>query len=263
MIDLHSHFLPGIDDGAGDLDTSLEMIRQAVDSGITRLLATPHINEHTTPEKEQQIRETFEMIRSEVCSAGIPLELSLSAEIRFDPALFNWMGHDWLLIGEGKKYVIFELPIQGLPLNITDHLFNLKLKGVTPIIAHPERNLVFQNQKEKLFTQIDPDTVIQVNAGSITGQFGPGARQLAFALLRERKAHLVCSDAHETKHRTYRVLRLAYEELQRTFGPETADLLCTVNPQRILEGGDLSVLPVESRKKGFRSLLDKVLRSGN
>ena len=261
MIDLHSHFLPGIDDGAGDLDTSLAMIRQAVDSGITRLLATPHVNEHTTPEKEQQIRETFAMIRSEVHSAGIPLELNLSAEIRFDPALFNWIGHDWLMIGEGKKYVIFELPIQGLPVNISDHLFNLKLKGVTPIIAHPERNLVFQNQREKLFAQIDP--VVQVNAGSITGQFGPGARQLAFALLRERKAQLVCSDAHETRQRNYRVLRYAYEELERTFGKEAADLLCTENPQRILEGGDLSVLQPPARKSGFRSLLDRVLKSGN
>jgi len=259
MIDLHSHFLPGVDDGAQDIETTREMLRQASASGITRLLATPHINEHTSPKAEQKIIDSFKLVQNEIENLELPLRIDLSAEIRFDPSLFNWIDHDWLLIGRGKKYVMFELPIQGLPLNIKDHLFTLRMKGVIPIIAHPERNIVFQNQKEKLFGQLGPEGIIQVNAGSVIGQFGPGARQLAFALLRQQRVHLICSDAHEPKHRNYRVLQRACEEIERGFGIEAANLLCRENPERILDGGDILTMQPQVEMKGFRSLLKKYI----
>ncbi len=262
MIDLHSHFLPAVDDGARNIEMTREMLAQAASAGITRLLATPHVNEHTTPAVEQRIRETFELVKHEIDTLGYELRIDLAAEIRFDPAMLNWIDHDWIFIGSDRKYAIVELPIQGLPVNIREHLFNLRMKQITPIIAHPERNIVFQNQKEKLFGQIDPDTIIQVNAGSIVGQFGPGARQLAFALLRRQSVHLICSDAHEPKHRNYGILKKACEEIEREFGAEPADLLFRKNPERILEGRDVETMQITPEKKDLRSLVRKYLNLG-
>ena len=263
MIDLHSHFLPGVDDGAGDIDVARTMIRQAASVGITRLLATPHINEHTTPDAIRQIRERFGDIRKEIENEGLRLRIDLAAEIRFDPALFDWLSQGWLMIGREKRYMIIELPIQGLPINLSDHLFTIRTKGIIPIIAHPERNIVFQNQWQKLFEQLARDCIIQVNAGSILGQFGPGARQLAFVLLRRQKAHLVCSDAHEARKRNYMVLQRAYSEVQREFGAAAADVLFFDNPHRILEGGELTAMPSAPDKKGLKSLIKKYLKVGN
>ena len=262
MIDLHSHFLPGVDDGADSLATTREMLEQAAAQGITRLLATPHVNEHTTPEEEQKIRETFDLVRNEIGKHGYPLRIELSAEIRFDPAVFSLIGHDWIPFGGGKKYVVLELPIQGLPLKIREHIFDIRLKGITPVIAHPERNIVFQNQKEKLFEQLDSDTVIQVNAGSVIGQFGPGARQLAFTLLRRRQVHLICSDAHEPQRRNYTVLKRACDEIGREFGFSAAQLLCRENPRRILDGGELLTAQPAGDEKKFRSVIKKMLSLG-
>jgi protein-tyrosine phosphatase len=238
------------------------MLAQAASVGITRLLATPHVNEHTTAAAEQQIRAAFELVENEIHDLDLSIHIDLAAEIKFDPSLLDWVEHEWLLFGNDRKYAIFELPIQGLPVRIRDLLFDLRMKGITPIIAHPERNFVFQNQKEKLFAQIDQETIIQVNAGSIVGQFGPGARQLAFALLRRQKVQLICSDAHETKHRNYIILKKAFDEVERAFGAETADLLFRINPERILEGNTvkgISNLPV---KKDLRSFVTKYLNFG-
>jgi protein-tyrosine phosphatase len=259
MIDLHSHFLPGVDDGARNIEMTREMIAQAASAGITRLLATPHVNEHTTAAAEQKIRDTFRLVQSEIDNLGHEIRIDLAAEIRFDPAIINWVKHDWILFGSERKYAIFELPIQGLPVNLREHLFSLSMKNITPIIAHPERNIVFQNQKEKLFGQIDQDIIIQVNAGSIVGQFGPGARQLAFALLRRQKVHLICSDAHETKHRNYVILKKAYEEIDREFGAATADLLFRKNPERILEGGEVQEVEITEDRKDLGSFIKKYL----
>ncbi len=262
MIDLHSHFLPGVDDGARDIDVTRAMIRQAVSVGVTRLLATPHINEHTTPEAIRDIREKFGYIRNEIESEDPEIRIDLAAEIRFDPALFDWLAHDWLMIGKVKKYMIIELPIQGLPINLTDHLFTIQVKGITPVIAHPERNIVFQNQWQKLTEQLVQDCIIQVNAGSIMGQFGPGARQLAFVLLRRYKAHIVCSDAHESRNRNFMVLQRAYNEVRREFGAAAAAVLFIDNPNRILEGGEITAMPRAPEKKDFRSILKRYLKIG-
>ena len=105
MIDLHSHFLPGIDDGAKDMNMTMEMLRQAENLGFKRLIATPHINENTTSDILEQIQKTFQQVITEKNSAGIRLELGLAGEIHFDSHLLSWLDHNFLKIGLQKKYV--------------------------------------------------------------------------------------------------------------------------------------------------------------
>ena len=241
MIDLHSHFLPGIDDGAKDMDMTLDMLRQAESIGFTALLATPHINEHTTPEILLQIKQTFQQVVAEKNRAGINLELGLSGEIHFDAILLNWIEHDFLKIVKKKKYIIFDLPIQGLPINIEDIIFQLGLKGVIPILAHPERNTYIQRHPGCLNKWIQLGCVMQMNAGSLTGHFGSVIKQLSWKILQNQQIHLVCSDAHDTKRRTYQLQASAYQKVTEQLTENYAKNLFITNPQKVWNGDEVNL----------------------
>jgi protein-tyrosine phosphatase len=241
MIDLHSHFLPGIDDGAKDMDMTIDMLHQAESLGFKALLATPHINEYTTPEIISQITQIFERVVSEKNNAGINLELGLSGEIQFDTNLPNWVQYDFLKIGKKKKYIIFDLPIQGLPINIEDILFQLGLKGVIPVLAHPERNTYIQRHPERLNKWIELGCVMQMNAGSLTGNFGSAIKQLSWKILQNQQIHLVCSDAHDTKRRTYQLQFSAYKQVREQLSESFAQNLFITNPQNIWNGENISL----------------------
>jgi len=253
MIDLHSHYLPGIDDGSKDMKMSIEMLRQAEDLGIKHLLATPHINELTTEEIQNQIYKTFTDLEIEKDRLGIKVKLSLAGEIHYDGEIFKWLDNERLFIGSKKKYIIFELPIQGLPLQIEDTIFKMGLKGVIPILAHPERNAYLQRHPSRLSEWIDLGCIMQMNAGSITGRFGTVVKNLSRSFLEKQLIHSVCSDAHDLKKRSYKVMPRAYEIVKELYGDEYADTMFIKNPKRILDGNviDLPVIKEKVKKEQF------------
>ena len=259
MIDLHSHFLPGIDDGAKDMAITLEMLRQAENLGFKRLLATPHINENTTPEILEQIQNTFQLVITEKNSTGIHLELGLAGEIYFDGHLLSWLDHNFLKIGSMKKYIIIELPIQGLPINIEDMIFKIGLKGVIPVLAHPERNIYIQQNPGRLSKWLNLGCIMPMNAGSITGDFGSAIKGLAWQLLRKQQIQLVCSDAHNTGRRSYRLQIRAYRMIMEQLGENYATSLFKSNPERIWNGHEI-VLPVLSEEDINIPIHEKFIR---
>ena len=264
MIDLHSHFLPGIDDGAKDMDMTLDMLRQAENIGFKALVATPHINEYTTPDIILQITQIFEQVVSEKNSAGINLELALSGEIQFDANLLNWVQYDFLKIGKKKKYIIFELPIQGLPINIEDIIFQLGLKGVIPVLAHPERNTYIQRHPERLNKWIELGCVMQMNAGSLTGNFGSAIKQLSWQMLEKQKIHLVSSDAHNTGRRSYQLHITAYQQVINRLDEDYAISLFKTNPQKMWNGENISLpeLPDDVLKIPMHEKFIRRVKSG-
>ncbi len=259
MIDLHSHVLPGIDDGAQDMEMTLAMLRQAQELGFKKLLATPHINEHTTPDILNQIKITYEQVVAEKDRAGIQLDLDLAGEIHFDNHILSWLDHDFLKIGKRKKYIIFELPIQGLPIHMEEMIFKIGLRGVRPIMAHPERNTYVQQNSDRLNKWLEMGCIMQMNAGSITGDFGSAIRQLAWQLLNKGQIHLVCSDAHNTGRRSYDQQVQAYQMVKNQLGKNYADTLFKFNPERIWEGRELA-LPVRHDEDNKVSIQEKFIR---
>ena len=250
MIDLHSHFLPGVDDGASDMDMCLAMLRQAQDAGITHLLATPHVNEHSTTDAIEKIHNTFQKVQQKSNDSGFTIQLQLAAEVRFDSQILTWSVNDWVLAGGNKKYLIFELPIQGLPLNLEEIIFKLGLKHITPILAHPERNTYIQRNPGRLTKWIELGCLMQMNAGSITGHFGSGIADLSWHLMRNNNIHFVCSDAHDTKKRKYDQFRRAYDRVAQKINTKYADYLFRVNPQKIWNGEQVSLPPAEFTRSG-------------
>ena len=261
MIDLHSHFLPGVDDGAEDMSITVAMLKEAEKAGITHLLATPHINENSLPSVQKHIQDTFRKVQLRKESEGINIDLSLAGEVHFDGHFLEWTQVEWLQVGNRKKYLIFELPMQGLPLKVEDAIFQLGLKGITPVLAHPERNLVLQRDIRKVQKWIEQGCIMQLNAGSVLGHFGSSTREFAFQLLEQGSIHIACSDAHNVQRRGYDVLSRGYHEISERFGSGYADLLFTTNPRQILNDGNLNLPNEVSLLKdvsGYKKWLQKL-----
>ena len=231
MVDLHSHFLHGVDDGARNSDVTLQMLLQAESVGITKLLATPHVNELTTPEISHHIKETFHSILQLIKKAGISVEIRLAGEVNLLASDLDLKEHEWVLIGNQQKYILVETPFQNLPQQYTEILFNLRLNKIIPVLAHPERNIKLQNDPSPLVEWINQGCLVQIDAGSVTGQFGRKCQRFAKRLLQARAAHLVASDAHDVKGRNYRVLENACKEVETLVDNSYAQLVCMVRQE--------------------------------
>jgi protein-tyrosine phosphatase len=247
MIDLHSHFLFDIDDGADTKATTLEMLKQAKSVGIEYVLATPHVNEQLTASDERQIIDTFEEVKQLIKEENIDLEIGLAGEVDYNGDLFGWLDHSWILFGRNKKYLLFEIPMFNLPVNFQELLFQVTVKGITPVLAHPERNIHIQQKPHLLLEWINNGCLIQLNAGSILGRFGEACRRLSHKLIKANVVTLVSSDAHDLHKRDYTVMKEAFELVSGTYTPEVARMLFKTNAGKMLKGGEIPIVEIDTR----------------
>lgn len=197
MIDLHSHILPGLDDGPRTLEESLGVARAAVEDGITVLAATPHVRSDyptTADEMERGVALLQEALRNE----GIPLELRTGGELALDqlPGLDAAELRRFTLGGAGGRYLLLEFPYYGWPLGFAQQAFQLRLQGYVPIVAHPERSAEVQESPERARQLVDAGALVQLTAASVDGRLGRAPRAAALRLLELGLAHLLASDAH-------------------------------------------------------------------
>ena len=204
MIDLHSHILPGIDDGARNIDIAVNMAQQAVDCGVTHMVCTPHIHQGYFDNNIATIKAAFHQLQSSLEKNEIPLSLSFAAEVRVNELIPQWIKQNELpFLGnfEGKKVLLLEMPHSHVPPGI-DALIKWLLKnGVQPLIAHPERNRELMAEQHKFNWLKRTGCKFQVTAGALTGRFGEKVQQFANALMHERAFHVVASDTHDTVRR--------------------------------------------------------------
>jgi len=202
VIDLHSHLLPGIDDGPRTMDGTLEMARMAVADGVTTMVCTPHmapLYPHTTAEG---VRAAVAATRDALAAAEVPLEILPGAEIAMD-----WIGRmsDADLraasLGGNGRWLLLEMPFQGWPVGVTDLLTGLEVRGFRVVLAHPERAGGVQSAPERMRDLVGRGALVQVTAGSLAGDHGRMARQTARTLLRNGLVHLIASDSHAPDRR--------------------------------------------------------------
>jgi protein-tyrosine phosphatase len=196
VIDLHSHILPGIDDGAQTLDDSLAIARAAVADGIEILAATPHVRADY-PTRAETMEAALAELRDAIAGAGIPLDVRGGAEIALD----RLEGLDDPELGRlglagSPGYLLLEFPYTGWPLALPGIVIGLRSRGVTPVIAHPERNQSVQADPERLRPVVLAGALVQLTAASLDGRIGSRSREAGFILLDRGLAHLVASDAH-------------------------------------------------------------------
>ncbi|MCX5974548.1 MAG: hypothetical protein NTU59_07790 [Coprothermobacterota bacterium] len=210
MIDLHSHVLPGLDDGCRTLAEAVQFVRAAAAEGITTLACTPHVTEENCPFPEVLTR-TKEQLQVACQAAKLPdVELLQGAEMMIDPTLADFLTRRLDLTYGGKgRYCLVELPLVDYPLYVERALFDLLVAGFQPILAHPERNARLQKERHLLESIVNQGVLVQINAGSVLGHYGSLVRQTALYFLQSGCvqaiasgcAHAIASDGHNLQNR--------------------------------------------------------------
>lgn len=237
MIDIHTHVLPGIDDGSPDMEDSLEMLYIAAQSGVRTLVTTPHCN--IPGEYENYASLELEALWRKLAWAAeresIPVKLCRGAEIFATEELPELLsdGHVWTL--NGTKYFLTEFSFDEDPAYCDDILRRCRERGFHPIIAHPERYIFVQGDPSVAFDWCTAGYGLQLNKGSLLGSFGPGPRETARLLLEHGLAACVASDAHNPHQRTTHMGEIR-NQLREMCGEDYAHLLLEENPSRILAG---------------------------
>ncbi len=236
MIDLHCHILPGLDDGASDLEEALEMCRIASSDGIRTIVATPHMLNGMFAVDTGAVHRGVADLREALKGEGIPIEILPGADVHLDLSLPERAAEGEVVTVAGRgRHLLLELPQDIVPREVGEVIFRLQLKGITPIITHPERNVEIQQHPGLLNRLIEQGSLTQITAGSLTGAFGSRVRECALKLLHARAVHVVATDAHNTGRRSPR-LSEARRVVEEELGPEEAEIIFDDRPGKILEG---------------------------
>lgn len=263
MIDIHSHILPGLDDGAKDMTETLHIVRQLHDSGFKTLIATPHVLEGRDSLSPAEILAATEQVREWVTEAGIPVEILPGAENYIFPDMAKWAREGRLLtLGNTGKYLLVELPMIEIPHYTDQVFFELQVQGLIPVLAHPERYRGLFDQPERLLDWANKGILLQLDLRSLSGHYGPQPKLLAERMLQSDLVHFVGSDAHRVarSEATYVETLQSVEELA---GRERFEELVLSNPQTMLEGGymlrerDYCLFEPVKKRRGFWSLFGR------
>jgi len=256
MIDINCHILPNLDDGPVTLKESIAMCRIAQQDGIEKIVATPHIRGSATDPNTSDIIAQTDALKAVIHQEGLSLEIIPATSIRLEPSLLERVvSRDLLMIGGSVDYCLFELPSDLVPASAERWLYKLMLKGIIPIIAHPERNLEIQRDLAKLYKFVEMGVLTQVSSLSLTGGFGKTVEQTAKEMLECRLAHLIATAAHSTNRRPP-ILSDALEVAAALIGKERAEAMVTTLPTQILAGELVepeTPLPVKVKRRSFWS----------
>jgi protein-tyrosine phosphatase len=198
--DVHSHLIPGIDDGSPDLGTSVRLIRGLMALGYSRLITTPHINADIFPNTPATIRTGQAVVTEELRRQGIEVSLHAAAEYLMDERFSRLLADGEPLLTLKDNLVLVELSFAIPAINLLEILFDIQLKGYQPVLAHPERYLYFGANKKWYDRLRDAGCFFQLNLMSFAGHYGPESKYLAEYLVKKRYVDLLGTDLHHERH---------------------------------------------------------------
>ena len=245
MIDIHSHILPEVDDGAKSLEISVEMCRMAAADGIEQMVATPHANDRYRYDR-QHLEDLLNDVRIAV---GRSPRLSLGCDFHMSyDNVQDALANPQRYTIEGTHYLLVELSNYSIPAQIDEYFTLLGDKGMTPIVTHPERNPILQQNPNRVLQWVEQGCVVQVTASALTGFWGERTWRAAEWLLQREAVHVLASDAHDTRHRVP-VLSAARKEVEEAYGAQLAQALVDSNPRAIVSDQKLPYFPEPLLKK--------------
>ena len=238
MIDIHAHILPGLDDGAQDLQAAVEMARIATADGISAIIATPHVATGMYENSKDSILHEVGQLNDVLKEEGIPLSVYPGAEYLMEPDLPRRLQAGEVLTLNNSRYMLIELPFSSIPSFTDKTLFEIMVCGVTPILAHPERNYAMQRDPRQLLNLVEKGVLAQVTVGSLVGHFGAKAQGAARLFLRSGCVQFLASDAHSAEQRSPVILE-SINEIKDKIDEGLLQLLTTDNPASLLNGGPI------------------------
>lgn len=240
MIDMHSHILPNIDDGARSVEETFHLIQEAKEVGFEAIIATSHYMEGyyetDAPEREVWVKAIYDKLQEK----NIDINLYLGNEIYLSENMIT-------LLEEGKastindtSYVLFEMPLNVEPLNLYDVIYEMQQYKLVPILAHPERYSFVQEEPELIYDLIQKGVLMQANYASIIGYYGQKAQMIVKKLLENNMIHFLGSDVHR-QNTIYSKIPQILEELKNIVGKEKLEELTTINPKLVLNNKRIDI----------------------
>jgi protein-tyrosine phosphatase len=253
MIDLHSHILPGIDDGSKSLEMSLAMARIAVADGITQMACTPHIYPGLYMNDKDGITAARDALQRSLDEHGIALRLTTGADVHLVPGLLEGLRAGRVPSLHNTRYVLLEPSHHVAPPRFAESLFQLVAAGYVPVITHPERLTWIEDNFQVFVDLTRQGAWMQVTAGALTGVFGPRAKYWGERFLGEGLTHIIASDAHSAGRRVP-VLSEAKAIAERMLGREEAELLVLGRQTALMANAspaNVPPLPARKASKGW------------
>ncbi|WP_299066031.1 CpsB/CapC family capsule biosynthesis tyrosine phosphatase [uncultured Polaribacter sp.] len=200
FIDIHSHLLPGIDDGAKNIDNSIELILKMYSYGIKNFITTPHVLGDVYPNSSETIKSKLEEVRTALKNKGFKdIKINAAAEYMMDEQFVNRLKSGDILTLKGN-YILVEMSYFNAPMNLYDVLFDIQLKGYKPVLAHPERYNFFHNDLQNYHKLKKAGCLFQLNLLSLTEQYGKNVQKISNELLKQNLYDFVGSDTHHKNH---------------------------------------------------------------
>jgi tyrosine-protein phosphatase YwqE len=198
--DMHSHLLPGIDDGSPDIQTSVELIKGFQALGYKKIITTPHVLWEIYPNTTEIIKVKLEEVRKEISSAGIDIEFNAAAEYFIDDHFMEQLKNKTPLLTISGNMVLVEFSMVNMPMDLQEVLFEMQMQNYQPVLAHPER-YTFLSRKKEVYDQLkDAGCFFQLNLLSLSGYYGGGVQELAEYLLKKKYYDLAGTDMHHSRH---------------------------------------------------------------
>lgn len=249
MIDIHSHILPNIDDGAKDIEESIEMAKLYLENGIQKVIATPHYIEgyENSPKKDNII--ILDRFREILRKEGLELEVYLGNEIYITMNIFIFLKEKRVATLNNSSYILLEFPMLNMPIFVEGLIYNLLLKGYVPIIAHPERNKKIIDNPNILYNLINKGALAQLNLPSLVGRYGHEIKTTGEILLKHNMIHFVSTDAH-SKHKRSPKVSNSLNILKNLVDAKTFEEITFINPSKVIEDKEIFPnKPIEYNKK--------------
>lgn len=236
MIDIHSHILYGIDDGAPDIEESIEIIKNLQKIGFNKIIATPHYIDNTDYVTGNKIKkEILNKLKKGLKISQIEVEIYLGNEIYLSEDIIEKIEKKQISKMHDSSYLLIELPLSGKMDHALDMLTNIKCMGYNIILAHPERYRIFQENPEKMEDYLEAGILFQGNISSLDGRYGRKAKKLCKKLLKRRKYFALATDSHRSSSKLFNHFERLKKKIIKLTDEDYFHKLFEVNPNKILK----------------------------
>lgn len=258
MIDLHCHMLPAVDDGAKTISMALDLAKEAESEGIDKILLTPHHMDGEYINHKENVKKASNNLQMILRDNSIDIELRPGQEVHINGSLLEAVDNGDVLFADrlNKKYMMLEFPHSGVPEYAKDMIFELEVKGITPIIVHPERNHGIQQNPDILFDLVSQGCLTQITATSYVGGFGKNIQKFTEQIIDAGLGFVFSSDAHNLSGRRFR-MKEAFDRLEKKKGRDFS-LNFQENAEKIWNGETVKTGRIE--KIHEKSTLSKLLK---
>ena len=240
-IDIHSHILYGIDDGSKSIEESINIIKEHIKMGFTDIVVTPHYIENSKYETNNIDKENIlKTLKQELKKQNININLYLGNEVFVNNNLEELLKKKEIATINNSKYLLIEFPMNEKPKDINNIIYELKIKGIIPIIAHPERYDYVEKNPNLVLEWIEEGALLQSNYGSIIGVYGSGPQKTIKKLLKKDLIEFLATDIHYPNNKIYLNMDKIRKQLKKLITKERFIELTNTNPKKIIENKEIS-----------------------